>query len=203
MSIPIFGFVGRAKSGKDAAAKLGMLYLAEAGRHKSTRIALADPLKEVCISIFGETFDLSPSVFTGSQADKNSDIAQIPNWTGRKILQHIGTEGFRHVHPDIWVLHALAKANRYLSDGYKAIFISDVRFVNEARLIKDAGGILVRITRNIADDGVTEGIVNHASENEISLISTDAVINNNGTLDDLNQKVRALLCQHLPSLHLM
>jgi hypothetical protein len=201
-SLPIFGFAGRAGSGKDAAGRIGMSYLAE-HRHKSTCLALAEPIKTICTDIFYTAFGTSAFAFHGTQKDKNESIEAIPGWTGRRILQHVGTEGFRHIHPDVWVLYALGKARRLIQEeGYKAIFITDVRFENEAQLIQEAGGVVIRITRPSVDEGATEGIPNHASENEISLISPDHVINNAGTLNDLNQKVRNILCQRLPFLHL-
>ena len=200
-TLPLFGFAGRAGSGKDTAARIAMVYLAEHGRHRSTAIALADPLKSICSDIFNTAYSVNGIAFHGNTADKNAPLDNIPNWTGRKILQHIGTEGFRHIAPDIWVHYALNKAHRLLHEGNKAIFITDVRFKNEAELIQAAGGLIVRIKRDSVDDGMNEGIENHASENEISLIPCDYVIDNAGTLNDLNQKVRNLLCQHLSFLH--
>tara|TARA_R100000951_G_scaffold10686_3_gene9018 strand:- start:16608 stop:17540 length:933 start_codon:yes stop_codon:yes gene_type:complete len=74
--------------------------------------------------------------------------------TPRKLMQLLGTEGGRDIlHPNIWVnaLFADYKATGGYSDGphYPNWIITDVRFPNEAQAIKDRGGIVIRVERNI------------------------------------------------------
>jgi len=64
--------------------------------------------------------------------------------TPRKIMQLVGTEAGRQIiHPNIWV-------NALFADYHKNFnwIITDVRFPNEAKAVKDRGGILIRINRD-------------------------------------------------------
>lgn len=60
----------------------------------------------------------------------------------------------------------------------KLIIIPDVRFPNEADLIHDLGGTLIKIDRNIQRD---DQQMKHASETEIDHLPCDEVIKNIGT----------------------
>ena len=60
--------------------------------------------------------------------------------------------------------------------------ITDIRFNNEAELIKSYGGIVIRITRK---DKVQ--VLKHQSENGINNNLVDYEIENNGTLRELYQ----------------
>ena len=195
MSFPLIGVTGRAGAGKDSTCNMAVQLLAENTKYSGVRIALADPLKDACYSIFGVALGLPHHTFDGTQAEKNADIEAIPGWSGRKIAQHIGTEGFRFIYPDIWTDLVYARAKGYLNSGFTAVFVSDVRFINEAEYIQSKGGIIVRVSRPAADEGENQGIKGHASEAETGLIKADYVLDNSGTLDDLNDKVRNLLCQ--------
>lgn len=63
--------------------------------------------------------------------------------TPRKLLQIIGTEaGRKLIHPDIWVNSLFSS----YKEGLNWV-ITDVRFKNEAQIIKNKGGILIKITR--------------------------------------------------------
>jgi hypothetical protein len=66
------------------------------------------------------------------------------------------------------------------------IFVPDVRFDNEASLIQELGGVIVKINR---DSEQGDG---HASEAGISGRLVDYVIDNNGTLEDLEQQAKEL-----------
>ena len=115
-------------------------------------------------------------------------------------LQFIGTEGFRHIHPEVWSRTMFGRAKRDLQ-RYKVVFISDVRFLSEAQIIQDNGGIVVRVKRPESNDD-NQGIQGHASETELLSIKEDYVIDNqDGPLDNLRLLVKDLLCQldFLPS----
>jgi RNA-splicing ligase RtcB len=57
--------------------------------------------------------------------------------TGRRILELVGTQGYRAAYPDVWVDLALA-------GGGPAVF-DDVRFPNEAEGIRKRGGVIVAV----------------------------------------------------------
>lgn len=72
----------------------------------------------------------------------------------------------------------------------KAVIIPDVRFINEVRHIKMAGGKLLRVVRPGA--GLQGNFALHQSEIEMAEIPDsefDSVIRNTGTLDDLKRSV--------------
>ena len=114
-------------------------------------------------------------------------------WNGltpRKILQLLGTEAGRHIiHPNIWV-------NALFSD-YKPEdnwIVTDVRFPNEADIIKDKGGIMIRINRpQFMIDGKVILKDEHLSETGLDNYDKfDYVIDNDGTVQDLIDKVKSL-----------
>ena len=131
--------------------------------------------------------------------------------TPRLMLQLLGTEAGREIiHPNIWVnaLFADYKSYNILKepiDGFREKFtildskypnwiITDVRFPNEAQAIKDRGGILIRIEREDLNN-FTKKFPDTVHESEIALDDYkdwDYVIDNNGSLKDLVEKVRAL-----------
>jgi hypothetical protein len=120
-------------------------------------------------------------------------------WTPRTILQHIGTEGFRRVDPDVWVRYALEHARLLLIKGARYVTFTDCRFRSEAESVWKRGGEVWKIKRPSLD-GTTRGIVGHASETEQDSIRDDecqAVIVNDGTLDDLRGKVNVQLDRFL------
>lgn len=66
--------------------------------------------------------------------------------------------------------------------------VTDVRFPNEAQAIKERGGLLVRINRGTPADN------QHISETALDdYEGFDIVIDNNGTLDELKEKVKEIL----------
>lgn len=110
----------------------------------------------------------------------------------RHLLQVYGTE-YRRSEDELYWIKKMAK----LLDSYEAdakrlqmenciTVITDVRFDNEAQLVRDRGGHLIRINRGGPSSDP------HASERRLDL--PDAVeIDNNGSLDDLRLAVRAYL----------
>ena len=102
----------------------------------------------------------------------------------RHMLQTLGTEyGRQCLHPDVWLTCWRKKAERFNS-----VVADDVRFVNEANLIKSLGGQMWLVRRT----GV-QRITSHSSEGGLDDWSFDHVIDNDGTLDELRTKVIAAL----------
>ena len=63
--------------------------------------------------------------------------------------------------------------------------ITDVRFPNEAALIRAAGGVVWKVVRPNLALPVDE----HPSETSVDLVEADAVLVNDGTLDALTARV--------------
>ena len=128
-------------------------------------------------------------------------------WNGltpRKILQLLGTEAGRQIiHPNIWVNALFAD---YRSDDNW--IITDVRFPNESKAIKDRGGIMIRVNRLTEEEKNSAykaragrpnnaiGLIfkdEHASETALDdYDGFDYVIENDGTVQDLINKVKSL-----------
>lgn len=116
--------------------------------------------------------------------------------TYRKLLQLLGTDACRDIiHPNIWV-NALFKdysvANKHTlkETEYPNWIITDVRFPNEIKAIKDKGGIVIRLLRETKTDIYSD----HISETILDSHSNwDYVINNNSTLEDLEEKLLFIL----------
>lgn len=123
--------------------------------------------------------------------------------TPRHALQQLGTEWGRACFEDVWVQHAMFVAGQVLDAGCpyapeigprprhpdddapfaRGVVISDVRFDNEARAIRSAGGRVVRILRGGA--GLAGAAAAHTSESGVDLALIDSILPNHGTLDDL------------------
>lgn len=78
--------------------------------------------------------------------------------TPRKILQLLGTEAGRQIiHPDIWVNATMANYKpisgtmdvRRSKETFPNWLITDVRFPNEVKAIKDRGGIVIKVMRDV------------------------------------------------------
>ncbi len=59
--------------------------------------------------------------------------------------------------------------------------------MKEAAAVKRAGGLVVKVTRPGMDSGDT-----HASETSVDLVEEDYLVVNDGSLEELTAKVRAL-----------
>jgi hypothetical protein len=134
----------------------------------------------VCFLIGCNRIDLEDREFKEKELGEEWD-----GLTPRKILQLLGTEAGREIiHPNIWVNSLFAD---YTTDSNWVI--TDVRFPNEAQAIKDRGGIVIRIER---PGGESHCGGAHASETALDDYDFDIVINNDGTIDELIDKVKQL-----------
>lgn len=130
----------------------------------------------------------------------------------RTAMQHVGTEGFRALYADVWAVLGVRKAVEWLEEplkGYaiqiadsarqlaharRVAVITDTRFLNEARLVKAAGGEVWFMAR---DGGAAGGIAGHASEMELQSdafqAEVDVRIANHGTIAHLMAQVHERL----------
>ena len=115
--------------------------------------------------------------------DKHEMIGEL-GVTVRHLLQTLGTEWARNcIHPEVWIRCWEAQASRY-----ERCVVDDLRFVNEYQAVRRRGGQVWLVTR----PGV-ERSTDHASEGALDDAEFDAVIQNDGSLGDLREKVLALL----------
>lgn len=167
----LIGFSGYGQSGKDSSADILIKHFLYERR------AFADPLKEAL-------FRLNPKI---THATRLREIVQVEGWEYakkypecRELLQRMGTEVGRELFGEnFWVEQALKGIA-----GMPRVTFTDVRFRSEASAIRDHGGIIVRVVRH------RHGPVNsHKSETELDEWPFDYIIQNDGTLEDLETKV--------------
>jgi hypothetical protein len=113
----------------------------------------------------------------------------------REFLQKLGTDALRNgLHPNIWVNALFADYNCVPADrapgGWDCDnwIITDVRFPNEAKAIKDRGGIIIRVDR----PGVS-AINNHPSETALDDWNFDYKIANVSDILSLKFNVKNIL----------
>ncbi len=104
----------------------------------------------------------------------------------RKLLQWLGTEwGRGTISSTIWVDLWRAKATSF--DPSAVVVCDDVRFDNEAEVIKSLGGVIIGITG--ASRGAEVGIAGHASEAGITPTLIDYVLHNEGNREQFKDEV--------------
>lgn len=138
----IIAFAGRKQSGKTSCSNYVTTLFPEG---TSKIYNFADPLKkDICMNILGLTYDQC----YGDDTAKNT-ITDI-EWNGlkltaREVMQFVGTDIFRKMKNDVW---ASATINIIQKESPKLAIIADCRFPNEVKAIKDAGGLVIKLTRN-------------------------------------------------------
>lgn len=194
----IVGVVGWIGTGKDTVAD----YLVNNYDYK--RESFAGTLKDAVAAVFGWPRDAVEGATPAARAWRETedkwwaDRLGMPGFTPRLALQLWGTEVCRNnFHDDIWI----ASLQNKLRHTNQDVVISDVRFPNEVKTIKDAGGKVVWVQRGPKPDwfvygadaaaGINSGLKEierrgiHASEWAWLNTDFDEIINNSGTLDSL------------------
>jgi hypothetical protein len=209
----IIGVVGFIGSGKDTIAD----YLTNF--HGYRRESFANSLKDAVSVVFGwDRTMLEGRTKQAREWREQVDLwwanrLNMPDLTPRWILQHWGTEVCRNgFHDDMWI----ASLENKLRNSKDDIVISDCRFPNEIKSIKDAGGIVIRVKRgeepewynDAADMNAGDRCMNyalaknrmyklgiHASETAWVGTKFDAILDNNSTIDALYEQVLTIINQ--------
>ena len=205
MIIGLVGFIG---SGKDTVASRFISY-------GCVKDSFAAPLKDACAAIFGWPRELLEGDTVESREFRETPDMfwtrklGIDNFTPRLSLQLVGTDVLRnHFHQDIW-LSSLEYRFR-IKNSDQNVVISDARFRNELKLIKSLNGIVVWVQRGELplwfDDAVKANEGNaiarkimqtrwrdvHESEWNWAGFPVDYIINNTGSIEDLDKLVNDL-----------
>ena len=151
----IIAFSGRKQSGKSTAGEYfqSLIYSINPKIEVNT-YSFADPLKKnICVDLLG----LTTQQCWGSDEDKNSLTSLVwenmPGYSGnltgcmtaREVMEYVGTKMFRKMKDKIWVEATL---NEIQKDKPDIALLLDNRFPNEVDPILDAGGYVIRLTRN-------------------------------------------------------
>jgi hypothetical protein len=167
----VVAFTGLARSGKTTAAQF-------LRNRNYDKMSFADPIKQMvrCITPVADK-DFAPPACGGK--------------TLRELYQTLGTDWGRNmVNPDIWVQLGREKIESLLLDMtdhvIAGVVIDDLRFDNEALLVKSLGGLVIQIECS----GVAQ--MEHESEAGIAPHLVDYVIVNDTSFDDLRETVLAI-----------
>jgi hypothetical protein len=155
----------------------------------------ADLLKNISIHLFG----LNPTNVYGTDDDKNKETEllweNVPtkekktgNITHREFLEYFGTKVVRKIKSDAWVE---ATMNSIIKENSEIAVIPDVRFPNEVNAIKEAGGKIIRLTRNVHDSKIECETALDEKNFDWSLFD-NVIDNSNSSIEDLCDSVENL-----------
>ena len=166
----IIGFTGKKQSGKTEAARFLEEY---------KLINFKDALIEEIVENFPDLLrELSISYKLPIQA-----LFLLKPPLMRRLMQNYGTNVRRKDKEDYWIKRWLYRV--YPRDDN--IVVDDVRFINEAKIIKQLGGTVIRLVRQTTEKDT------HISELEMDEIKEDYTINNNKDLVFLKEEVKKCL----------
>lgn len=201
----LVGILGRMSSGKDTVAKELV------NNYGFRQDSFAATLKDITSQIFGWDREMLSGSSPESRAFREevdewwAEKLGMPNFTPRLALQLVGTDVFRNnFHENIWVLSAM----RRYREGENVV-ISDARFPNEVKIIRELGGHIIQVDRGeepewwscakkaaVGDPVAIETMEYihkiHASEWAWSNEQPDELIHNDGTLEQLYGMVKLL-----------
>ena len=190
---PVVLLVGDIGSGKSTAAKL-------LSKYGFTEDYFAKPLKDFALSL-----GFKHKQIYGKQSQKEQ-VNKFWLVSGRNFMQTFGTEVCRDFLPKalpklklkgrkIWARVMEGKIKR----ASKPLVISDGRFADEVKLVKDYGGVVIRIIRQLKPMTRAES-KKHMSEQNFNNLDCDYFIENDSTIEDLEFKLRWVLRQKFPGL---
>ena len=130
----LIGITGFARSGKDTFFSCASSYLDSLNK-TSVRYAFADILKSECDPLTRQYSGIS--CFTSDDREK----ALI-----RPLLVAYGTHLRRQLNPDCWIDRIRDDVGRALNENHY-VFITDVRFENEAQWVLSEGGAVINVCR--------------------------------------------------------
>jgi hypothetical protein len=169
----IIGLTGYAQSGKDTVAKVLV------DHYGFKRVAFADPIRKLL-------YEMNPAVKDGDYRLQGVvdaygwDVAKTAFPEVRRLLQDLGVGARKVFGEDFWVNRSLAS----ILENEKTV-ITDVRFINEAEMVKHQSGQVWRIKRM----GVN-AVNGHISEQELDGYKVDQIFANNGTLENLELMIK-------------
>lgn len=138
----LIGISGKKRVGKDTTVNFIKEYYANKNINCKS-YAFADDVKKITSKFFNVNLN---------ELNGNKNTVLNYEMTARQMLQFIGDCG-RKVDENFWVNRLLDIDYIKNHNNYKyPIIISDVRYKNEADLIKKLGGILIRIERDIPNN---------------------------------------------------
>jgi hypothetical protein len=218
----LIGISGRIGSGKDTVGSIIQYLTAkDIGSDCMKRIRAGLSIEghhnsDFQIKKFAGKLKLIGSILSGIVADQFEDqefkkLYMGVDWdmTYREFLQKLGTEAMRDgLHVNVWVNALFAdykciggkmipvpKEDEYNPKyrEYPNWIITDMRFPNEMEAVEQRKGITIRVHRDLHNGNAHISPIPHASETALDDAKFDYEIINDGTLEDLVEKVKEIL----------
>ena len=189
----IIGMCGLIGTGKDTVADILV------NNYNFIKVSFADKLKDGVATVFSWDREMLEDTTDESrtwreQKDEFWSRETNEHITPRLVLQMFGTDCMRNgFYNGIWV--SIVK-QQIINNPNKNFVIPDVRFPNEAKMIKEVNGEVWRICRGpdpqwfisyVKDNIVPTDV--HESEWQWAKLDFDCVIHNNDTIIDLKNQV--------------
>jgi len=175
----LIGLTGLKGSGKDTAADVLIL-------QGWSKVMMAGPLKDMLAALLryqGASEHTIDRALNGDFKERASDL-YLRGRTPRHAMVTLGTEWGRNlISEDIWI--AAAKRRIGITPG--SVVVTDVRFPNEAYMVRDLGGYLIRIERPGLE------AADHPSENQVLAMPVDLILTNDADVATLQAKIRAVV----------
>lgn len=136
------------------------------------------------------------------QEFKNEKMPYGWGMTYREFLQRLGTDAMRdNLHNDIWVnsLFSDYKPQKLSEYNPSRWIITDTRFPNEFKAIKERGGLMLKVVRTEKDSAGNRVLSNHirsavhSSETALEEYEFDHIIFNDDGILELAHKVKKIL----------
>lgn len=180
MSRIIIGLTGAIGAGKDTVGDI--LYSKLLGGVKLS-------FKDALVRKLAGVFDVPRTVFYDREG-KDTPHPELFGHTPRHVMQTFGTDwGRKLVHPDVWV----SVVERQIGMLSCNVTVTDIRFDNEARMIKDQGGVVWHVVRKDNPYDAVEG-ASHEAERGVTPELVDAILLNGGVcLQQLESSVKTAL----------
>ena len=160
----IIGLTGRKGSGKSTVARALLA-------RDFVEVSFAAPIRYFTANILELSLEELEAV-------KEQKIDWLDGTTPRHIMQTLGTEwGRQMIHPEIWIRLLKRTVDAALARGGANVVVSDIRFDNEAKMLREMGATIVRVDR----PGTR--IDDHPSEAGVSSRLVDFIVSNAGQLD--------------------
>jgi hypothetical protein len=191
--VVVYGLTGMKRSGKDTVAEMIENDILNESIIRVKSLAFADELKRICSIV--TCIDIE---YFYDDELKDMVIEDV-GYSPREIMQGIGTglfrDGISEVLPklgkSIWVNNVKWNMLKHIND-YDVFIIKDIRFPNELEMLRNLPDEfdvnIIRITRPSLVKSDT-----HESESHFDNFDVDYDIINDGTIDDLYEKIHDML----------
>lgn len=174
---------GKSKSGKDTTAK--EIKNALTGYNVEIN-SFADPIKKICSIMFPQ---VPQQHLFGASELRESPIEGL-NVTVRTVLTEVGKLG-RQYDKNCWLSAAIKKFDRGDVHDVSVGIISDLRFKNEMKALKEGGFLIARVYREGLTSTSTD--ISELDLDDVGDEEFDFIIHNDKDIDHLRHQIEPIL----------